>query len=858
MCKILTVFLLLICSNHLFAVKVKGIIKDPEGEPLSFASVVVKGQATGTMANASGEFSLDLAANTSYELVFQFIGYKTVSHIVELKQSDITLNVVMQEQAIKLGEITVGKSKEDPAYAIMRKAIAKSKIHDKQVESYSADTYIKNTLVVNKYPRLLKREMDKNNIKVGVPFISEAVVNLKFSQPNKRVTKVLAKKLSMDSFDLSGAYYLMNFYNLPTSLDLVSPLSVKSFSYYRFEYLGYFEDKGQIVNKIQIIPKSYGPGVCRGTIYIVDDLWCIHSIDAETVNQSFNIKLKQLYSPVKNVWVPTSQIIDFWGKPFGFDFKAKLQVNPKYRELKINEKYVAEVKIVDEKEVPKRRAKDLSLTQKELSLKELNKIAKQMEKEEKSAKKKEEREVVVIDSVSNDSLYKKRSVEYWEEMRSIPLSKEEMKGYQIGDSIRVREEIKKDTTGTLKPKSPIKKILFGDSVPLTKEKGNVFRLNYTSPLLPFFGINYNIVEGIFTESKVGLEKNKLFSKEKPWYGKWDNKLRYSFGMERFMATSALSLKRKSNELLLGGGSFTQTFDEKQEIPAYANSILNLFNINLTQLYLKQGGYLGYSYSKSNAFTLSTKVEYAQRSMLYNLSPLRLSIGNREPTPNSPANIELGDAGFSRHNAVIWSNTVTYRPGAKYRIYNGKKNFIGSDWPELSLNYRKGLYDVDYDFVSLGLKQDLKTGSGEKLKYYAEAGTFLNDRKVYLMDMKHVNSINFTDAASGVFSFYRLLNTNLPLQISPDNYYRYSTQGGYLKFHAVNEFRKLLVTQIPIARFTGLKEDLFINYLKTPAKKNYLEVGYGIDGIFKLLRFEVITALEKGQKPRWGWQIGVTF
>jgi hypothetical protein len=838
------------------AVKISGTIHDTAGEPLGFTSVVIKGQTNGTMANALGEFSLDLAPNTSYDLVFQFIGYKTVVRTVEVGQSDVIIKVQMQEQAITLGEVVVGKGKEDPAYAIMRKAIAKNKIHDKQVDAYDADTYIKNTLVVNKYPRLLKREMDKNNIKVGVPFISEAVVNLKFNQPNKRVTKVLAKKLSMDSFDLSGAYYLMNFYNLPASLNLISPLSPKAFSYYKFEYLGYFEDKGQVINKIQIIPKSYGPGVCRGTIYIVDDLWCIHSIDAETVNQGFNIKLKQLYSPVQKVWVPTSQIIDFGGKPLGFDFKAKLQVNPKYRELKINEKYLAEVKILDEKELPKRKSKDLTLTQKELSLKELNKIAKQMEKQEKEAQKKEDREVVAIDSVSYDSLYTKRTIDYWQEMRSIPLSTEEMKGYQMGDSLRVVAEVKKDTTGKLKKKSPFQKIFIGNTIHLSQTKGNVFRINYSSPLLPFVGLNYNIVEGIFTESKIGLEKNKLF--RTPWYGKMDNTLRYSFGMNRFMAKSQLGLRHKHHQVVLGGGSFTQTFDEQQFIPLFANSIVNLFKVNLTQLYLKEGGYLEYQFTRRNVFEVSTKVEFAQRSMLHNLSSLPLSLGNRVPTPNTPENIELRNTFFPKHQAVLWSTTAKYRPGAKYRIRNGLKSYAGSSWPEISLNYKKGFNDVDYDFVSLGLKQDLRSGSGEKLKYYAEAGTFLNDRKVYLMDMKHVNSVSFADASNAVFSFYRLLNTDLPLQISPDKYYRYSTQGSYLKFHAVNEFRRLLITQVPVVRFTGLKEDLFINYLKTPAKKNYLEIGYGIDGIFKLLRFEVITALEKGQKQRWGWQIGVTF
>lgn len=844
--------LLLFAALPSLATRVKGVIHDTSGQPMSFASVVVRGEAVGTMANEAGEFSLDLPSGKPYELVFQFLGYKTVIEKIETGEKEITLRITMQEQSIRLGEIKIGKSNEDPAYAIMRRAIAKSKIHDKQVDHYNADVYVKNTLLIHKVPGLFRKQLEKNNIKVGVPFVSEALVNLKFTQPNKRVTRVLAKKLSFDEVDISGAYYLVNFYNIPDDLDLVSPLSAKAFSYYRFEYLGYFEDRGRVINKIKIIPRSYGPGVCRGTIYIIDDLWSIHSIEAETVNQGFTIKLKQLYSPHQEVWVPVSQAIDFAGKPFGFDFSAKLQVNPKYKALKINEKYVAEVKVLDRKDAPQPKVrKDVSLTQKELTIKELNRLTRQMEKEEKTVQKKEERNTVTIDSVSTDSLARKRSAEFWDSVRSIPLTVEEKKSYRFGDSIRVIQNIEKDSVKA-KPKKDTywKEIFLGDSFRLGKK----VNFRYTSPLLPLVGVNYNMVEGIFTETRLNFSS----APKDRWSFNLDNQVRYAFGLNRLMAKSDLHLKKGPHRVLIGGGSFTQTFDSAQAIPAYANTLVNLFKINLMQLYRKDGGHIGYTYTQDHIFTAATRVEFAHRSPLDNLTRLPIALGKREPTSNIPVNEEWGDTGFSPHNALLWSNTLHYRPGARYRIRNGKKTYAGSNWPTFSLNYTKGMADVNYDFLSFGLDHSVSSGPTVKLKYYAETGTFLGNSQLYLMDMKHVNSVKISETATGTYSFYRLLNTRLPVQISPDNYYRYSTRGAYVKVHAINEFRRLLVTQIPIARFTGLKEDLFINYLKTPAMKNYVEAGYGLDGIFKLLRFEVITAWEQDMKPRWGWQIGITF
>lgn len=841
--------LLLITFGSANAAKIKGIIRDQNKDPLSFASVVVKGQTLGTMANERGEFLLDVPANKTYELVFQFLGYKTVIKQVEVGTDDVFIEIQLQEQSILLGEIKVGKSKEDPAYAIMRKAIAKSKINDKQVDHYDADVYIKNTLLVNKVPGILKKKLEENHIKVGIPYVSESLTNIKFTQPNKRVTKVLAKRSSMDEMDLSGAYYLVNFYDLPDDMNLISPLSPKAFAYYKFEYLGYFEDRGRVINKIKIIPRRYGPGVCKGTIFIIEDLWSIHSIDAETVNEGFTIKMKQLYSPQQEVWVPVSQNIDFSGKVFGFDFHAKLQVHPKYKSLRINQKYVAEVKVLDKFEVPKNRAKkEINLQQEELTLKDLRKLSKQIEKTEKK-----ESPVVTIDSTSTDSLANKRSEEYWNTIRSIPLTIEETKSYKTGDSIRI--VVKREDSLKTEPKTKttrnkhLDRLFIGSSFKLKDQ----WKLQYTSPLLPFFGVNYDMVQGIFTEAKVNFTKTQ----NKNLNYAWNNQVRYSFGLKKLMGGSEFITKYKKNTFEIGASSLTRSFDREQTMPIWANSLVNLFKINLIQMYLKEEAHVGYTYKNENRFTYSTQLEYSKRSFLDNLNKLPLAIGGRTPTPNIPRNEELDTTYFPTHNAWVWSNSITFKPGAKYKLVNGKKRYAGSEWPSFILSYNKGMGEVDYDFTSLGIDHDMASGPDERFRFYLEGGSFLNHKQVYLMDMRHVNTIKIS-GQEGYFRFFRMLNTRLPIQLSPENYYKYSTQGSYIKLHAVNEFRRLLLSQIPIVRYSSLKEDLFINYLKTPALKNYVELGYGIDGIFRLLRIEVLTAIEQGHKPRWGWQIGVTF
>jgi hypothetical protein len=57
--------------------------------------------------------------------------------------------------------------------------------------------------------------------------------------------------------------------------------------------------------------------------------------------------------------------------------------------------------------------------------------------------------------------------------------------------------------------------------------------------------------------------------------------------------------------------------------------------------------------------------------------------------------------------------------------------------------------------------------------------------------------------------------------------------------------------------TGIRENIFVNYLATPTSSNYTEVGYSIDGIFRLFRLEVAAAFQDGKYLDYGFRIGIT-
>jgi hypothetical protein len=143
-------------SNDSFAEGgIKGSIKNVKGESLSFASIIIKGQNKGTMANEDGLYELSLPSGT-YTVVFQYLSHKSLEKTVNVENDYVTLNVSLEEQSISLNEVKFSAKTEDPAYTIMRKAISMARFHILEVSNYNARTYVKGTGKVNSVSKLLK------------------------------------------------------------------------------------------------------------------------------------------------------------------------------------------------------------------------------------------------------------------------------------------------------------------------------------------------------------------------------------------------------------------------------------------------------------------------------------------------------------------------------------------------------------------------------------------------------------------------------------------------------------------------------------------------------------------------------
>jgi nicotinate (nicotinamide) nucleotide adenylyltransferase len=178
-------FIWLLATASVFAQTsgIQGVISDEQGNPLPFATIFVKQLGSGTTANADGFYEILLNPGR-YELVFQFLGRRSEVRVVDIGEQHRTFDVTLVPQEIMLPSVTVNADDEDPAYSIMRKAIAKANYHRNVLDAYSARVYIKGAGRLKDYPWLAKKALKKEGIEKDRVYISESVSEIRFTRPS--------------------------------------------------------------------------------------------------------------------------------------------------------------------------------------------------------------------------------------------------------------------------------------------------------------------------------------------------------------------------------------------------------------------------------------------------------------------------------------------------------------------------------------------------------------------------------------------------------------------------------------------------------------------------------------------------
>ncbi|OSZ78933.1 hypothetical protein CAP35_11995 [Chitinophagaceae bacterium IBVUCB1] len=777
----------------------KGTVKDEKGEPLPFATVYIQGTTVGTAANAEGEYTLALEQGT-HKVTAQFMGFQPKVYTATIKGAEtVTYDFVLKEQTLQMKDFVVKANAEDPAYAIIRKAIKRRKFHLEQVKSFQSEIYLKGLLGTRKTPkRIMGQKIEKEDLGVdsagkGILYLCEEEA-IYYARGNKERTIIKAVRESGDpnGLGMSKMPPIVTFYENNVNVfqginprGFISPISENALLYYKYKYEGEFRENGYVIDKIKVIPRRLYEPLFDGYIYIVEDDWAIYSLDLY-VTQKANLEMldtlrvEQLHLPLKkDTWVIKNQVLYPSIKIFGFDISGYF--------VTIYNKQDVNGAIPD---------------------------------------------TIFSDKISSSYMAdaNKKDSSYWTQNRPVPLNDAEIKDYKEKDSVRIKYEDPKylDSMRKKRNKFDAMSLLmrgYGFST-----KGYKHRFN-TNSLLDGF-INYNTVEGLNLTPKLWWVHNIDTSQ----YLTGKLAARYGFANTHFNAIAKVAYSKYNKKwrgrywsIGIEGGKYIFQFNNQSTVtPLYNTYTTLVLGQNHMKLYERMNGALTYSHSFGNGFSFSVKADYQRRL------PVENTIGytwakESKLTDNTPA--PLKGLGWGQHDAALLSLNIAYRPGYTYTLYPEYKVANSSNMPLFRLQYQKAIAGIansvaDFDKWRFSIEDDMNLKLAGSISYKIAAGGFLNSKYVGLPDMMHLADNQLLLAAPYINSF----------QLA--TYYRYSnTQQLYGELHLEYYLKGLLTNKIPLLRQARWYLVTGTNTFFVNANNYYIEAFGGIDNLgYKALRF----------------------
>ena len=792
--------------------RISGIVYDEHQQPLPYVTIFIEGTTNGTTSNAEGAYFLELNPG-EYSVIYRMIGYKQVKERIQIVSGPVVKNIHLQAESYQLKEIKIKADAEDPAYAIIRKAQKKRNYYDDQVSAYQCQAYVKSTQKLLSYPKKflgqdvqVEEFMDSTT---KIFYLSESVSNLSIKRPEKIREEMVSSKVSGNprTYSFNQASDLMvSFYKNLVEIEnlaprgFVSPISANALFYYNYKLEGTFVENNQLINKINVIPKRKSDPVFTGDIYIEEDSWRIHSADLFiTKNQQIQFvdtfRIRQNYVAVNTeVWMPFSTEYDFEFRALGFHGTGSV--------LGVYSKYNISPDYPD------------------------GFFSGQIMKVEKEANKKDS--------------------SYWESVRPVPLTKTEETDYHRKDSTRIVYESKPYRDSIDKVDNKFK---FGNLIGGYSHEQSYFHRSYEFSSLPE-AIQFNTVEGWVGQLSVNYKKG--FGDEDRREYSIRPEVRYGFSNHHWNGNVEATYRYNMFRLSTVSGSVgtdVVQFNSGKPITPFINSIYSLAaRKNFLKVYEQQFIRASHRFEIVNGLSNSIQLEYANRLPLQNTTDYSIYNGSRrEYTSNDPLFPASDSLRFEKNQSFIAELGFRIRFGQKYVERPEGKFIIGSKYPALRINYKKGIplmgSDVDFDFVSIGIEDEMRLGLLGKLKYQVIGGDFLTKGKLYFMDYRHFLGNKTFLSGFGLNEFRNL------------DYYTYSTTETSLEAHGELNMGGFILNKIPLVRKLKLTEVAGIHYLNTNVLKNYFELSFGIEK-FGSFRAEMFTSIAQGHRGNIGFLFGI--
>jgi len=267
---------------------IRGHVRDAEtGKALSGATVQIKGMETGVIADEGGGFGLRLEELPATVEV-RHVGYES-QEITLIEEGESELDIRLEPVVYEMEGVVV--EYEDPAVRIMREVIRRKQKWQSLVQSYTAETYTRQTLFSDTY----------------ITGIRETVARIYWDRERGVRERVKAKRhtanvpASMQAF--AAMDYAVDLYEDEIEIlghRLVGPTHPEALRHYVFQ-LGDEEDReGKRHYFISIAPKNRSQSALAGYVIVADEDYAVVEAGVRTV------------PPIQSAILPTEHGIGFF------------------------------------------------------------------------------------------------------------------------------------------------------------------------------------------------------------------------------------------------------------------------------------------------------------------------------------------------------------------------------------------------------------------------------------------------------------------------------------------------------------------------------------------------------------------
>jgi hypothetical protein len=772
------------------------------GDPIPFVNVVFKGTSTGGTTDFDGNYHIKTTQKAD-SIVISYIGYR--SKAKPITKSEETINIQLEEDVTHLMEVVV-KSGENPAFPIMREVIRRKNDNDKRnLTAYEYDTYTKMEVDIDNISNKLRQKkvmqkiasvLDSIDRVVGedgkpiLPlFITESVSKFYYrDNPSARTENILKTKIngvgledgSMVTQLVGSSFQEYNFYqNWITIINknFVSPIADGWRLYYDYDLLDSVDVGGSFCYHLDFYPKNPHELAFIGSMWITKNEFAIKQIEV-TLGKGVNINF---IDKIKIQQELTRTDAGPW-------VPVKNRVLIDVSEISKNSAGLLAKFYTSNKNITINRPHPSKFYEKRVNVAE---------------------EAQLIEDEK-----------YWDSLRHEPLSQTEKNVYSMIDTLK--------NIPVVKTYTEVFKALVDGYYDLGKIE--------VGPYLRTFA--WNTIEGWRMQG--GFKTNRQYSKKMIYsgflaYGFMDQKFKFSLQSQRI-----LSRKRWTTATLRAGKDMIRLGIDEDALNANPLFLTAVRWGNFRRAFYYDEAYADIKRELFKGFTQKVSFRYWTFDPTFKFGYLE------DPSDiNSPVLENLITSEVSLESRYV--RDETFIQNGNERISLGLRK-----WPAITFKYTHGFPDLfgsayEYDKVRLSIDKRIRLGP-LGVGFVNLSGEYIFDTLPYPLLAVHLGN------QSPIYSqfTYNLMNFG---EFVSDRYvslrYRQYLEGFLVnRIPLINKLQwRLLATTNVI--FGGLRESnrdlisavtnqgektLFTGYFTGDP---YVELGYGVENIFKLLRIDFV-------------------